>query len=228
MGHSDHVLLIDRRPTGPGRAALRAYRKLLPPPGCTPLSAGGAHRSRWSRRSCRRPGGCWRSAAGTGCSALCGPRRIRPLGDRGGHRPEQDRAGPAGGAGLPGADLTFRVAESGAVPAGPWDAIVIVDVLYLQPADAQRALLAEAATRLAAGGLLLVKEMSPAPEWKATWNRWQETVAVSVLGITERMARPRPPSTSSIRRQWPPGCGTRACGRRSGGWTGTDCIRTTS
>ena len=28
MGHSDHVLLIDRRPTGPGRAALRAYRKL--------------------------------------------------------------------------------------------------------------------------------------------------------------------------------------------------------
>lgn len=120
------------------------------------------------------------------------------------------------------------MAESGAVPAGPWDAIVIVDVLYLQPADAQRALLAEAATRLAAGGLLLVKEMSPAPEWKATWNRWQETVAVSVLGITERMARPRPPSTSSIRRQWPPGCGTRACGRRSGGWTGTDCIRTTS
>jgi len=87
---------------------------------------------------------------------------------------------------LPGIDLTFRVAESGAVPAGPWDAVVIVDVLYLLPADAQRALLIEAAAALAPDGVLLVKEMSPTPRWKATWNRWQETLAVSVLGITEQ------------------------------------------
>ena len=89
-------------------------------------------------------------------------------------------------AGLPCLDLTFRITESGAVPAGPWDAIVIVDVLYLLPAGAQRALLAAAGSELAPDGVLLVKEMSQTPRWKAAWNRTQETLAVSVLGLTER------------------------------------------
>jgi SAM-dependent methyltransferase len=93
-------------------------------------------------------------------------------------------------ASLPAVDLTFRVAESGAVPAGPWEAIVIVDVLYLLPVGAQRALLGEAVEQLAPDGVLLVKEMSPTPRWKATWNKWQETLAVSVLGITEQVTEP--------------------------------------
>jgi predicted glycoside hydrolase/deacetylase ChbG (UPF0249 family)/SAM-dependent methyltransferase len=87
---------------------------------------------------------------------------------------------------LPGVRLSFEVGESGTVKTGPWDAIAIVDMLYLLPAAEQRALLAAAVEQLAPGGVLLVKEMSPMPRWKARWNVLQETLSVSILGITER------------------------------------------
>jgi 2-polyprenyl-3-methyl-5-hydroxy-6-metoxy-1,4-benzoquinol methylase len=83
-----------------------------------------------------------------------------------------------------GGSLALRVAPGGAVPDGPWDAITIVDVLYLLPAAAQRDLLERAAAQLAPGGRLLVKEMAPTPAWKAGWNRAQETLAVKVVGFT--------------------------------------------
>jgi SAM-dependent methyltransferase len=87
---------------------------------------------------------------------------------------------------LPEADLRFVLAPSGAVPTGPWDAIVVIDMLYLLSSDDQRSLLADAAAQLGPGGLLLVKEMSPTPRWKAGWNILQETLSVSILHITER------------------------------------------
>jgi len=88
---------------------------------------------------------------------------------------------------LDGVDLGFEVATSGTVATGPWDAIVIVDMLYLLPAEQQRDLLTAAAAELAPGGELLIKEMSPTPRWKAHWNILQETMSVSILGITERV-----------------------------------------
>ncbi len=90
------------------------------------------------------------------------------------------RAAAAKG-GLP---ATFDAVEGGALPEGPWDGIAIVDVLYLLPADDQSALLGSCAERLAPGGVLVVKEMAPAPRWKARWNAVQETAAVKLLGIT--------------------------------------------
>ena len=87
---------------------------------------------------------------------------------------------------LNGVDLRFVLADSGAVPAGPWDAIVVIDMLYLLPAAEQRSLLAAAVSQLAPGGIVLIKEMSPTPRWKAGWNRLQEALAVSILRITER------------------------------------------
>jgi 2-polyprenyl-3-methyl-5-hydroxy-6-metoxy-1,4-benzoquinol methylase len=84
-----------------------------------------------------------------------------------------------------GSRVHVEVAEDGAIPPGPWDAVVIVDVLYLLPADAQRELLGDAAAALAPGGALIVKEMAAAPRWKARWNVFQETLAVKVLRITE-------------------------------------------
>jgi len=80
---------------------------------------------------------------------------------------------------------TFDTASGADVPDGPWDAIAIVDVLYLLDAAAQRALLATCAGELARGGVLVVKEMAPVPRWKAAWNAAQEAAAVKVLGITE-------------------------------------------
>ncbi len=84
-----------------------------------------------------------------------------------------------------GADCHIAVAPPGEVPEGPWDAVVIVDVLYLLEAGDQRQLLGDCAARLAPEGVLAVKEMALSPRWKATWNRFQETLAVGALGITQ-------------------------------------------
>ncbi|NMR19430.1 class I SAM-dependent methyltransferase [Cellulomonas fimi] len=87
---------------------------------------------------------------------------------------------PADGVGR----LSFAVAPSGAVPPGPWDAVVVVDMLYLLPEAGQRRLLEEAVAALAPGGRLVVKEMGTEPRWKLRWNTWQETLSVKVLRIT--------------------------------------------
>jgi 2-polyprenyl-3-methyl-5-hydroxy-6-metoxy-1,4-benzoquinol methylase len=80
--------------------------------------------------------------------------------------------------------LSFAVAESGILPAGAWDAVVLVDVLYLLDEAGQRALLESCAAVLADGGVLVVKDMSTRPRWKAWVNRVQETVSVRLLRIT--------------------------------------------
>ena len=102
-------------------------------------------------------------------------------------------------AGRVAADLEFDVTPSGAVSPGPWDAIVVVDMLYLLPAAQQRRLLTEAAAELAPGGRLVIKEMSRTPRWKAAWNTAQETLAVSILGITERASTPAEPRPGAER-----------------------------
>lgn len=84
-----------------------------------------------------------------------------------------------------GATVSFDTAPSGAVPEGPWDAITIIDVLYLLPHDEQRALIRECISRLAPGGVLVLKEVGFQPRWKYRWNLTQETLAVKVLRITE-------------------------------------------
>jgi O-methyltransferase involved in polyketide biosynthesis len=70
------------------------------------------------------------------------------------------------------------------VPEGPWDAVVLVDVLYLLDEAGQRALLESCAAVLAPGGVLVVKDMATRPRWKARWNATQEALSVRVLKIT--------------------------------------------
>ncbi len=84
-----------------------------------------------------------------------------------------------------GLSCTFEKVEGDHLPAGPWDGIAIVDVLYLLPADGQLGLLRSCAAALAPGGVLVVKEMALAPRWKAAWNAAQETAAVRILRITQ-------------------------------------------
>lgn len=83
-----------------------------------------------------------------------------------------------------GAKCELHLEPPGEVPEGPWDAVVIVDVLYLLDPDAQAGLLHSCAQQLTLGGVLVVKEMAPLPRWKARWNAAQETLAVRVLRIT--------------------------------------------
>jgi 2-polyprenyl-3-methyl-5-hydroxy-6-metoxy-1,4-benzoquinol methylase len=84
----------------------------------------------------------------------------------------------ADAAGLP---VTF----AGSAPEGPWDAITIVDVLYLLGEAPALALLRELAAQLAPGGVLVVKEIDVRPRWKYGLARAQEIVSTRVTRITE-------------------------------------------
>jgi 2-polyprenyl-3-methyl-5-hydroxy-6-metoxy-1,4-benzoquinol methylase len=81
------------------------------------------------------------------------------------------------------AHLAFEVVGQ-ALPAGSFDAITIVDVLYLLGTDRSLELLDQAAATLAPGGSLLVKEIDRRPAWKYRLSRTQEIVATRVLRIT--------------------------------------------
>jgi 2-polyprenyl-3-methyl-5-hydroxy-6-metoxy-1,4-benzoquinol methylase len=81
--------------------------------------------------------------------------------------------------------LTFRHADAGDPPPdGEWDAIVIVDVLYLLDASAERVLLSACIDRLAADGVLVIKETDVVPRWKHLLAKAQEVVSTKILRIT--------------------------------------------
>lgn len=81
--------------------------------------------------------------------------------------------------------LRFASSSDGAVPPGPWDAVVIVDVLYLLDTDHELALLDACVAELAPGGVLVLKETDVVPAWKHRLARTQEVLATRVLRITE-------------------------------------------
>jgi len=68
--------------------------------------------------------------------------------------------------------------------AGPWQAALLIDVLYLFDPHRQERLLRTCADRLAPGGVLVLKEMDERPRWKARLNWLEEWLAVRVLRIT--------------------------------------------
>lgn len=84
----------------------------------------------------------------------------------------------------PGDATTFEVVAPGELPEGPFDAVVIVDVLYLLDAADRDTLVSEAVQRLAPGGTLVVKEVADTPRWKARVAAAQERLSTGVLGIT--------------------------------------------
>jgi 2-polyprenyl-3-methyl-5-hydroxy-6-metoxy-1,4-benzoquinol methylase len=83
------------------------------------------------------------------------------------------------------AEVEFHAVEPGVLPAGPFDAIVINDVLYLMPEAMRRAVLDGCIERLAPDGVLLVKELDVAPRWKYEVGRVQEIVATRLLEFTQ-------------------------------------------
>lgn len=81
--------------------------------------------------------------------------------------------------------IRFAPSSPGEVPEGPWDAIAVVDVLYLIDEVGEERFVRELAGHLAVGGVLLVKEMAQRPAWKFAVARLQERISVQLLGITE-------------------------------------------
>lgn len=69
------------------------------------------------------------------------------------------------------------------------NAVTIVDVLYLIPRPDQARILTRCAENMAPGGVILLKEMSERPRWKAWLNHAEETLAVRALKITHGSAR---------------------------------------
>ncbi|MEI6480956.1 MAG: GtrA family protein [Candidatus Saccharibacteria bacterium] len=65
-----------------------------------------------------------------------------------------------------------------------YDAILIIDVLYLLSKNDREALLKTAVSMLTKNGVLIVKDMSVKPTYKAYWNRIQEYISVHVTKMT--------------------------------------------
>jgi 2-polyprenyl-3-methyl-5-hydroxy-6-metoxy-1,4-benzoquinol methylase len=83
-----------------------------------------------------------------------------------------------------GADVDYELGHHG-LPAGPWDAVTIVDVLYLLGRTRAEQLVEDAAAALSPGGSLVVKEIDLVPRWKHRLATAQEQLATRVLRITE-------------------------------------------
>lgn len=62
--------------------------------------------------------------------------------------------------------------------------VTILDVFYLVPHAAQEVILRVCAEKLAAGGVLVLKDMAETPRWKAWLNHAEETLVVRWLKIT--------------------------------------------
>lgn len=81
--------------------------------------------------------------------------------------------------------LDFEHRADGSVPEGPYDAIVIADVLYLLDRAAESALLKQCVDQLGDGGVLVLKETDVVPRHKHYLAKVQEFIATRVLRITE-------------------------------------------
>jgi len=80
--------------------------------------------------------------------------------------------------------LTFAASPLEAEPRGHYDAVTVLDVLYLVPRPQWPALLAACAERLKPGGRLVLKEVAREPTLKYAKTWAQEVVQVRALGRT--------------------------------------------
>jgi 2-polyprenyl-3-methyl-5-hydroxy-6-metoxy-1,4-benzoquinol methylase len=88
-------------------------------------------------------------------------------------------------AGAAGLAVHFDEVEPDYRPVGQWDAITVVDVLYLLGEDAAWEVVDAATDALVPGGVLVIKEIDVRPRWKFWLAVGQELVATKLLRITE-------------------------------------------
>jgi 2-polyprenyl-3-methyl-5-hydroxy-6-metoxy-1,4-benzoquinol methylase len=68
---------------------------------------------------------------------------------------------------------------------GRFDAVVLIDTLYLVHGAERRAIFERAFARLTSGGTLVFKDMDPARRLKLAWGRVQENLNNRFLHVTE-------------------------------------------
>lgn len=83
------------------------------------------------------------------------------------------------------AAVDFDTVDHDYRPSGEWDAITIVDVLYLLGEEVAMDVVDHAAAALAPGGVLVIKELDVRPRWKYWFGFGQEVLATKVVRITE-------------------------------------------
>jgi 2-polyprenyl-6-hydroxyphenyl methylase/3-demethylubiquinone-9 3-methyltransferase len=81
-------------------------------------------------------------------------------------------------------NVRFRTQELAAVGERGFDAVAVLDVLYLVPRSTWSSFLAGLRERLRPGGRLILKEVEPEPRWKFYRCVAQEALSVRLLGIT--------------------------------------------
>jgi 2-polyprenyl-6-hydroxyphenyl methylase/3-demethylubiquinone-9 3-methyltransferase len=84
--------------------------------------------------------------------------------------------------------VRFRCEGLEAVAERDFDAVAVLDVLYLVPRAEWPGFLRGLRERLRSGGRLLLKDVEPEPRWKFYRCLAQETVSVRLLGITHGRA----------------------------------------
>ena len=80
--------------------------------------------------------------------------------------------------------VRFRRGGLHDVPERDFDAVAVLDVLYLVPRGEWPGFLRGLRERLREGGRLILKDVEPRPRWKFYRCLAQETVSVRLLGIT--------------------------------------------
>ncbi|MEO8359704.1 MAG: class I SAM-dependent methyltransferase [Vicinamibacteria bacterium] len=82
------------------------------------------------------------------------------------------------------ADIEFRHARLEEVPETGFDAVALIDVLYLVPESQWDGFLRICLQKLRAGGLFVLKEITTEPRWKFERLKLQEFMSTRVLRIT--------------------------------------------
>jgi 2-polyprenyl-3-methyl-5-hydroxy-6-metoxy-1,4-benzoquinol methylase len=80
--------------------------------------------------------------------------------------------------------IRFRAQRLADLAEADFDAVAVLDVLYLVPRPDWAAFLGDCLSRLRPGGTLLLKEVGLRPRWKFYRCVAQEAVSVRLLGIT--------------------------------------------
>jgi cyclopropane fatty-acyl-phospholipid synthase-like methyltransferase len=82
-------------------------------------------------------------------------------------------------------NLEFRLAPLESVAESGFDAVSLIDVLYLVPALSWAAFLQACLGKLAPGGLFVLKEIGTEPRWKFERLKLQEFMSTRILRITQ-------------------------------------------